>query len=92
VTVFNYSSNQKYNSTYKIGGYYYNQPKNIGVYNYGFYFMGDQNIGQWAENKRLNLFVQTAVNPTKSSYHKYYIGGALIFMDWEINVAKIASA
>lgn len=79
VTEFNYSSNQKYNCTYKIGSYYYNKPKKTGAYNYGFYFMGDQNIGQWAENKRLDLFVQTAVNPTKSSYHKYYIGGGVNF-------------
>ncbi len=78
VSELTFSTNKKYNSCYKIGGYYHNQPENSENWNYGFYFIGDQNVWQYS-NKKINLFIQTAVNPTKNSTHKYYIGGGINF-------------
>lgn len=73
--------------TYKLGSFYHTGlnetdeqtqiTTTVFDYDYGFYFLGDQQVWSSTNNRELTLFAQASVCPENINTHHYYIGGGM---------------
>ncbi|HBY19874.1 MAG TPA: hypothetical protein DEG71_02520 [Clostridiales bacterium] len=75
----------KFSGDYKLGGYYHNHIPSISnelnsmeiTYNYGIYFIVDQEIYKNNKGKHLSTFIQASISPNQKNENWYYIGAGI---------------
>jgi porin len=62
--------------TYKFAGYYHEGFDDVDIkeHNYGFYFVGDQQL-----TKNLSVFSQLCITPQNLNGHNYYVGLGVVY-------------